>query len=339
METTVTGLEGDLVLDVPEAVLALPQDRRREELREQVRQGFRLKRGGVSLVPDVTILDLGEGANAVDVVRVHFALPGPTREVTLSTSSELGDVAVELADKTTRTRDRAVIAAGGTRTLSLAAKAVSAPSAGAAIGAGESAPTNEPFPTKEPPRGATVPWVEYLSLGFFHIVPAGVDHLLFLLSLVLLIKSWLPLLALLSLFTLGHAVSVVLGVYGMANIDPAWVEPLIALSIAYAALEARRPALAWLRPYLVSLFGLVHGLGFARALLHVGVAEDQRWAAIASFNLGVELGQLTVAVPVFALLSLLARRGQGTGLRMRGLYVLAAIGIGWAALRLLGFEV
>jgi hypothetical protein len=176
-------------------------------------------------------------------------------------------------------------------------------------------------------------------LGVFHILPAGVDHLLFIFSLVLLIETWLPLLGLLSLFTLGHAASVLLGVYGWANVDPAFVEPLIALSIAYAAFEARRPTLSWLRPYVVALFGVVHGLGFARALMRVGVADDQRWAAVASFNLGVELGQLTAAVPVFALLSLLARRSDLTRARMHGLSLLAAVGFGWAALRVFGVEV
>jgi hypothetical protein len=145
----------------------------------------------------------------------------------------------------------------------------------------------------------------YLQLGFKHIIPLGADHILFIIGLCLLQISFKNILWQATAFTLAHTITLALSMKGIVVAPPALIEPIIALSIAFVAIEnffitAVKP---W-RLLLVFIFGLVHGLGFASVLNEIGLPPDRFTSAILFFNLGVELGQVTVIVLFFLLLAL-----------------------------------
>lgn len=142
----------------------------------------------------------------------------------------------------------------------------------------------------------------YVRMGFRHIVPEGLDHILFVLGLFLLSTRWKDLLKQISAFTLAHSITLALSLYGVFRLPPAIVEPIIALSIVFVAVEnvLTKELKAW-RIYVVFLFGLVHGLGFAGALQDAGLQRADFLTALVGFNSGVELGQLAVVASAFAL--------------------------------------
>lgn len=147
------------------------------------------------------------------------------------------------------------------------------------------------------------PWqtfLSYIPIGFEHILPYGLDHILFVLGLFLLSPRLRPLLWQISAFTLAHTITLALGTLGLVRISPEIVEPLIALSIVFVALEniVVRRLHPW-RPVLVFGFGLLHGLGFATVLGEFGLPPAQFIPALVGFNIGVELGQLAVIFAAF----------------------------------------
>jgi hydrogenase/urease accessory protein HupE len=138
-------------------------------------------------------------------------------------------------------------------------------------------------------------FLDYTRLGFTHILPKGLDHILFVLGLFLLSPRLRPLLAQVSVFTVAHSISLALGILGVITLPPSIVEPLIALSIVYVGIEKLfRSALNPARLWLIGGFGLLHGLGFAGVLAEIALPPDQWLMALAGFNLGVEFGQLAV---------------------------------------------
>lgn len=142
----------------------------------------------------------------------------------------------------------------------------------------------------------------YLKLGYEHILPLGLDHILFVLSLFLLSTNLKTVLWQSLAFTVAHSVTLGLAMYSVVNVSPSIVEPLIALSIMYVALE--NVFVKRLRPSrigIVFLFGLIHGLGFASALSNLGLPQNAYVSSLIMFNVGVELGQLTVILAAFFL--------------------------------------
>jgi hydrogenase/urease accessory protein HupE len=156
----------------------------------------------------------------------------------------------------------------------------------------------------------------YLGLGVEHILE-GIDHLLFVLALVLLVREPKRLVATVTAFTVAHSLTLAAATLGFVRVAQAPVEAVIALSIVFVAgeivHEARgRPGLTARKPWLVAfVFGLLHGLGFAGALREVGLPEGSIPLALLFFNLGVELGQLlflACMLPLAALARRAARR-------------------------------
>lgn len=141
----------------------------------------------------------------------------------------------------------------------------------------------------------------YLKLGFTHILPKGLDHILFVLGLFLLSARLAPLLWQVSAFTVAHTATLALSIYGVVELPSRLVESLIALSIAYVAVEnvVLKEMRPW-RPALVFAFGLLHGLGFAGVLRELGLPRDRFVEALISFNVGVELGQIAVILLALA---------------------------------------
>jgi hydrogenase/urease accessory protein HupE len=151
-------------------------------------------------------------------------------------------------------------------------------------------------------KSAIAKFVNYVTVGFTHIIPLGLDHILFVLGLYLLAPAWRPLLMQVTAFTVAHSITLGLGLYGVLAVSPAIVEPMIALSIVYVAVEnIMTSKLQVWRPIVVFCFGLLHGLGFAGVLQEIGLPRTDYVIGLLGFNAGVELGQLAVIVTAFCL--------------------------------------
>lgn len=176
--------------------------------------------------------------------------------------------------------------------------------------------------------------------GFEHIVPKGLDHILFVIGLFLFSQTWRPLLSQITAFTLAHTVTLGLATLGFITIQPTqmWlVEALIAISITYVAIEnIFRPKLGWWRMVVVFVFGLLHGLGFASVLGDLGLAKEQFLLSLIAFNVGVEFGQLAVVAGAIFLLTL--PFGRSTRYRkfvvIPGSIAIALIGFWWTIERI-----
>jgi hydrogenase/urease accessory protein HupE len=149
----------------------------------------------------------------------------------------------------------------------------------------------------------------YLVSGFEHILPKGLDHILFIIGIFLLSLHLRPLLWQVTMFTVAHTITLGLAMAGYISLPDNIVEPLIALSIAYIGLEnIWHKSLHKSRLALVFAFGLLHGMGFASVLKEFGMPEDDFLTALISFNVGVELGQLAIIMLAFAIVGWLRHR-------------------------------
>lgn len=177
----------------------------------------------------------------------------------------------------------------------------------------------------------------YLALGFTHILPRGLDHVLFVLGIFLLSVRLKPVLWQVSAFTVAHTITLALTIYGIVSLPSSVVEPLIALSIVYVAVENIFTAKlhAW-RPVVVFCFGLLHGMGFAGVLSEIGLPRSEFVPALLSFNLGVECGQLAVILAAFLVIGLPLRNKPWYRRRIviPGSLMIAAVGLYWAIERL-----
>ena len=181
--------------------------------------------------------------------------------------------------------------------------------------------------------------LDYVVLGFTHIVPKGLDHILFVLGLFLLSARMGPLLIQVTAFTVAHTLTLALSVYGVVSLSPAIVEPLIAASIAYVAIEnVLTPTLKPWRALVVFGFGLLHGLGFAGVLQEVGLPRGQFVPALVSFNVGVELGQLAVILAAFLAVGVWGRNKSWYRPRfvIPASTAIAAVGLFWTVQRVMG---
>lgn len=143
----------------------------------------------------------------------------------------------------------------------------------------------------------------YVKLGISHIIPNGFDHILFVVGLCLLSTKIKTILWQATAFTVAHSITLALSMKGVITLPSAIVEPIIALSILFVALE--NILLDELKPWriiIVFMFGLIHGLGFASALNEIGLPPNKFLTSILSFNVGVEIGQVIVIATVFALI-------------------------------------
>jgi len=156
------------------------------------------------------------------------------------------------------------------------------------------------YALEKAPAGDVV-WY-YLKLGFQHIIPQGPDHILFVISLCLLSTKLKTIVWQASAFTVAHTLTLALSMKNIIVAPSAVVEPIIALSILFVAIE--NLLLTELKPWrviIVFMFGLVHGMGFASSLNEIGLPRNKFLTSILSFNLGVELGQISIILAVFLL--------------------------------------
>lgn len=211
-------------------------------------------------------------------------------------------------------------------------------------------PEARPVLAAEPvPAAAVVPpapvtprrsgFLLFFHLGVEHIL-VGYDHLLFLFGLLVVCTRWQTIAAIVTSFTIGHSLTLILATVGTVSLPGRVVEPAIAASIVVIALEnlLRRGAEPRGRWWVTFFFGLVHGFGFATVLRDLGVAESPGGLLVplAAFNLGVEAGQLLVAALVVPLLQWGRRRGVVTDRSVAVLSVLiGAAGLYWLVARTL----
>ena len=149
----------------------------------------------------------------------------------------------------------------------------------------------------------------YFVLGFKHIIPSGVDHILFVVSLCLLSTNIKTIFWQATAFTVAHSITLALSMKNIIVAPGAVVEPIIALSIVFVAIENMllTELKAW-RILIVFLFGLIHGMGFASSLNEIGLPVGKFYTSVIAFNAGVEVGQITIITAMFACLIIPLRK-------------------------------
>lgn len=168
-------------------------------------------------------------------------------------------------------------------------------------------PKSPSFVIPERATKKTVAW-SYLKMGWIHIF-SGIDHLLFVLALVMIVPNRWMLFKTITAFTVAHSITLALASLGFVHIPPSPTEAVIALSIVFMAVEiihVRQGKFSFTvqSPWIVAMvFGLFHGLGFAGALSEVGLPQHEIPLALLMFNVGVELGQVSFIFVVLAALA------------------------------------
>lgn len=186
----------------------------------------------------------------------------------------------------------------------------------------------------------------YVTHGVKHIL-SGYDHLLFVLALMLIVRSTRVLVWTITAFTLAHSITLALATLGVVHVPGPPVEAAIALSILLLAAEILhvrrgRPSLTARWPWLVAFsFGLLHGFGFAGALTAIGLPENDVPLALFAFNVGVELGQLLFIAVVLGMLALMKRLALPRPLAQHAVpaatYAIGTLAAFWFVDRLAGF--
>ena len=146
----------------------------------------------------------------------------------------------------------------------------------------------------------------FIKAGFEHIIPQGLDHILFVLGLFFSTLKLRSLILQVTAFTFAHSITLALAALGFVKLQLSVVEPLIFLSIVWVAFENTffKKTTKW-RPLVVFSFGLLHGLGFATLLTEYGLPKDNFISLLLAFNVGVEFGQFAVLLAAFILIRLI----------------------------------
>jgi len=178
-------------------------------------------------------------------------------------------------------------------------------------------------------------WVSFIAMGVEHIV-GGIDHLMFLLALLALVRGFWLTVKIVTAFTVAHSITLSLATLGVVDVPARIVEPLIAASIVWVAVEnLLAPAGVGRRWLIAAAFGLVHGLGFASALTELDLSRAAMVRALVGFNLGVELGQLAFIIMVLPPLAWASRPGHLPRLPQILSLLVAVAGAVWLVLRVL----
>ncbi|WP_239629541.1 HupE/UreJ family protein [Paenibacillus sp. H1-7] len=168
----------------------------------------------------------------------------------------------------------------------------------------------------------------YFTLGIEHFA-TGYDHLLFLLSLLVIADSYKRIVQIVTAFTIAHSVTLLLTALGYVNVNPVWVEAAIALTIGYVAIENIVSPKHSLRSLLTFLFGLVHGMGFAGALGEIGLPANYFVSSLVAFNAGVEAAQLILVITIMPMILWLRNKAGYKSIVVGGSAVIGVQALWW----------
>lgn len=141
---------------------------------------------------------------------------------------------------------------------------------------------------------------QYIGIGFTHVLPYGLDHILFIASIYFLNSKLYSIIWQCSIFTIAHSATLGLSAAGYISPSSSVIEPLIAFSILITSIEnIIQPKVDYFRWAIIFIFGLIHGMGFAGALSEIGLPSKEFIKALFSFNLGVELGQISIILLIY----------------------------------------
>jgi hypothetical protein len=179
----------------------------------------------------------------------------------------------------------------------------------------------------------------FVKAGFEHIIPQGLDHILFVLGLFFSCITFRSLLWQVTAFTVAHSITLVLAAQGLVQLRGDIVEIIIALSIVWIAIEncLYKETSKW-RYLVVFSFGLLHGLGFAALLTQYGLPKENFISLLLAFNIGVEFGQLAVLVIAFLLIKLVLRKNwYSNQIKIPASIIIALVGLFWFVERVFQF--
>lgn len=184
-------------------------------------------------------------------------------------------------------------------------------------------------------------FLEYLELGFYHILN-GYDHLLFVLALLLLATKMKQLLFAITAFTLSHSITLALSIFSIVSVGVAYIEAMIALSILFLARELVSQKESFTKKHIAVvafIFGLLHGFGFSSALRNIGLPQDEIPLSLLAFNVGIELGQLLFILCAASVLYILRKYTPRLDTILRKLipYFIGMCSAYWLIDRVLGF--
>lgn len=305
----------DALRELPAASLRT----RLDEFAPQLLAGIALRFDGKPTTPRLTSADIPSvgdtGVERLTTITLTGDIPPGSRAMTWRYAPQFGESALRLA-QADGTVVRADWLTAGT----------------------ESAPF-ELDPALVPVRTTADVFLDYTVLGFTHILPKGLDHILFVLGIFLLSTRWRPLFYQVTAFTIAHSITLALSLYDLVSLPSSVVEPLIALSIVAIAVE--NILIGELKPWRVWVvfgFGLLHGLGFAGVLKDLGLPAGEFLPALIAFNVGVELGQLAVIAAALLAVGLwFSRRSwYRTRVVIPASALIAAVGAYWTIARILG---
>ena len=176
----------------------------------------------------------------------------------------------------------------------------------------------------------------YLNLGVSHLLD-GLDHILFIFGLLFCISGFVNIIKTITAFTIAHSITLGLSVFNIISLPQGMVEALIALTIVYLALEIGKSDLKLKTPWMMAFgFGLLHGLGFASALMDIGVANNQMLLSLLFFNIGIELAQIAlIPIPLF-LIYLSRKLDLLNQLKILASYCIGGMGFYWFIDRVIG---
>ena len=184
--------------------------------------------------------------------------------------------------------------------------------------------------------GSQSTFFSFLRQGFVHVVPLGLDHILFVFGIFLLSRKWKPLILQVSAFTLAHTLTLALATLGVISVSSKIVEPIIAASIAIIAIE--NIVFPGYKPYrliVVFIFGLIHGLGFAGALSGFDLEPSSLLIGLFGFNLGVEFGQLSLLFAAYMFTAQIKNKeNYRQWIVLPGSIIIALFGVYWTIERI-----
>ncbi len=149
-------------------------------------------------------------------------------------------------------------------------------------------------------------FIKFFVLGIQHIIPKGLDHILFICGLFLFSSSLKKLITQITIFTIAHSITLIFVSLSLMRINPQIVEPIIALSIVYVGVENifKNYVKEYLRYIVILFFGLLHGLGFALVLSDIGYKSSDLYINLISFNIGIEVAQISIVLVLYLLIAL-----------------------------------